>query len=288
MIFDHFRFARMLFRAFLPSVLDNGVAFECHPQNCLARFDMITKELRGFIIRDFGGLRIHRETLKATTGVELECLAGHSIIADDLDGVYTRMYHTVFHNHLQQLIRVLGLHYNGRGWAIVRELLEELIPKNHGLYAAWLSPERKTLPGKCFLRMRMSGMYRFVKHSITSTHSITDTALTAYARSLLKPHSLPWCGNRSVLHVELISVDVMKGYDYKDVFHFLEQNCLSYASFVSLGAPIVIDHYVNLNSQICMNVAMIPRKFYKALVVRLHQEIHEYGVYIRVFQTWPT
>jgi hypothetical protein len=72
------------------------------------------------------------------------------------------MYHTLFHNHLQQLIRVLGLHYNGHGWAIVRELLEESIPRSHGLYAAWLSSERKTLPGKCFLRMRMSGMYRFV------------------------------------------------------------------------------------------------------------------------------
>ena len=156
------RFACMLFNAFLPSVLDNGVAFECHPQNCLARFDIVTKELRGFIIRDFGGLRVHPETLKASTGVELEFQADHSIIAEDLHDVYTRMYHTVFHNHLQQLIRVLGLHYNGRGWAIVRDLLEDLIPKSHGLYSAWLLPERKTLPGKCYLRMRMSGMYRFV------------------------------------------------------------------------------------------------------------------------------
>ena len=76
------------------------------------------------------------------------------------------MYHTVFHNHPQQLIRVLGLHYNGRGWEIVRHHLNELIPKDHGLYAAWLSAERKTLPSKCFLRMRMSGMYRFVSPDI--------------------------------------------------------------------------------------------------------------------------
>lgn len=152
----------MLFDAFLPSVLHNGVAFECHPQNCLARFDIVTKELRGFIIRDFGGLRVHPETLKASTGVDLEFHTGHSIIADDLDDVYTRMYHTVFHNHLQQLIRVLGLHYNGRGWEVVREHLNDVIPKDHGLHTAWLSPERTSLPSKCFLRMRMSGMYRFV------------------------------------------------------------------------------------------------------------------------------
>jgi hypothetical protein len=75
------------------------------------------------------------------------------------------MYHTVFHNHFQQLIRVLGLHYNGRGWAIVRENLEIAIPETHPLREAWMSPERKTFPGKCFLRMRMSGMYRFVSLS---------------------------------------------------------------------------------------------------------------------------
>ncbi|KAG5642423.1 hypothetical protein DXG03_002797 [Asterophora parasitica] len=159
------KFVRMLFDAFLPSVLDNGVAFECHPQNCLARFDIVTKELKGFIIRDFGGLRVHPETLKASTGVDVEVHDGHSIIASDLDDVYTRMYHTIFHNHLQQLIRVLGLHYNGRGWEIVREHLKAVIPKEHALYTAWLSPERKSLPSKCFMRMRMSGMYRFHLHS---------------------------------------------------------------------------------------------------------------------------
>ncbi|KAG5726657.1 hypothetical protein E4T56_gene13927, partial [Termitomyces sp. T112] len=66
---------------------------------------------------------------------------------------------------LQQLIRVLGLHYNGRGWDVVREHLNAVIPKDHPLHAAWLSPERKSLPSKCFLRMRMSGMYRFHLHS---------------------------------------------------------------------------------------------------------------------------
>ena len=93
-------------------MLHNGVAFECHPQNCVARFDLHTRALKGFIIRDFGGLRVHPETLKQTTGVEIDFLAGHSVIARTLEDVYTRMYHTIIHNHFQQLIRVLGLHYN--------------------------------------------------------------------------------------------------------------------------------------------------------------------------------
>lgn len=156
----------IFFRAFLPSVIHNGVAFECHPQNCVARFDAKTKELKGFIIRDFGGIRVHPPTLKETTGVDIDFIEGHSIIAPDLDDVYTRMYHTVFHNHLQQLIRVLDLHYSGKGWALVRHHLQENIPEQHPLYAAWLSPERTTLPGKCFMRMRLSGMYRHVSHRV--------------------------------------------------------------------------------------------------------------------------
>ncbi|KAJ7220103.1 IucC family-domain-containing protein [Mycena pura] len=159
------KFVKLFFEAFLPPVLHNGVAFECHPQNCVARFDMTTKELKGFIIRDFGGLRVHRESLRASTGVELDFLEGHSIIAEDRDDVYARMYHTVMHNHLQQLIRVLGLHYNGVGWEIVRRHLREVIPREHGLYTAWLAAERKTFPGKCFMRMRFEGMYRFHLHA---------------------------------------------------------------------------------------------------------------------------
>ncbi|KAJ7595950.1 IucC family-domain-containing protein [Mycena floridula] len=158
------KFIKVFFDAFLPSVLENGVAFEAHPQNCVARFDAKTKELKGFVIRDFGGIRVHRESLLASTGVALDFVEGHSIIAPDLDDVYARMYHTIIHNHFQQLIRVLGLHYNGKGWEIVRKHFKAQVPADHTLYTAWLSPERKTFPGKCFMRMRMQGMYRFHLH----------------------------------------------------------------------------------------------------------------------------
>lgn len=167
-------FISVFLKAFLPSVLHNGVAFEAHPQNCVARFDLKTKKILGFIIRDFGGIRVHPETLFASTGVELDVVSGHSIIAPDLDDVYMRLYHTIIHNHLQQLIRVLGLHYNGRGWEIVRRNLMENIPRDHSLYDAWLSPERKTFPGKCFLRMAITKMYRFVSLSWDLLTTLTE------------------------------------------------------------------------------------------------------------------
>jgi Ferric iron reductase FhuF-like transporter len=153
-----YSFARLFFAAFLPPMLEDGVAFEAHPQNTVARFSLAAPhELRGFVIRDFGGLRVHPPTLLASTGVTLSIHPGHSIATDTLDDVYTRMYHTMFHNHLQQLVRVLGLHYNGKGWEVIRVRLRESIPPGHALERAWLGEEVRTIPGKCFVRMRMVG-----------------------------------------------------------------------------------------------------------------------------------
>jgi hypothetical protein len=57
------RFVDIILKAFLPPVITNGVIFEIHPQNTLARFDIQTRELKGFVIRDFCGVRIHPSTL---------------------------------------------------------------------------------------------------------------------------------------------------------------------------------------------------------------------------------
>jgi len=143
-------------------MLQDGVAFEAHPQNTVARFSLQPPhEIRGFVIRDFGGLRVHPPTLLASTGVALDVHRGHSIVAETLDDVYVRMYHTVIHNHLQQLVRVLGLHYNGKGWSVIRSRLREAIPRGHVLQKFWLG-EAKTVAGKCFMRMRMINAYRHV------------------------------------------------------------------------------------------------------------------------------
>ncbi|KAI0058644.1 hypothetical protein BV25DRAFT_1964653 [Artomyces pyxidatus] len=154
-------FTRVFFLAFLPPMLHNGVAFEAHPQNTVARFALEPPHaLLGFVVRDFGGLRVHPPTLLASTGVALEVAPGHSIVADTLDDVYKRMYHTMFYNHLQQLVRVLGLHYSGRGWEVVRAQLRRVLPAGHALERVWLGEDAKTFPGKCFMRMRMVGAYR--------------------------------------------------------------------------------------------------------------------------------
>jgi len=158
-------FIRIFLAAFLPPMLMNGVGFEAHPQNTVARFSRESPpRLLGFIIRDFGGLRVHEPTLLASTGVKLDAAPEHSIRAVSLDDVYTRMYHTVVHNHFQQLLRVLDVHHSGKGWGVVRQCLRDAIPVGHSLAQTWLGENARTVPGKCFMRMRMAGAYRFHLH----------------------------------------------------------------------------------------------------------------------------
>ncbi|KAK1219366.1 hypothetical protein PQX77_017890 [Marasmius sp. AFHP31] len=154
------RYIRIACEALVPPLLHNGVAFEAHAQNLLARFDTSSGELLGFVIRDLGGLRVHPETLRASTGVNFEFLPGHCVVTKTVEDAYPKLYHTLIHNHLQRLIRLLGMHDNGIGWQMLRKHLAAVIPPSHGLYTTFLGPRNDFLPGKCLMRMKLQGVYR--------------------------------------------------------------------------------------------------------------------------------
>ncbi|KAI7906507.1 IucC family-domain-containing protein [Cokeromyces recurvatus] len=152
------RYIDLALRAFLPPCLENGVAFEAHGQNTLARFDRKTGQLKGFVIRDFGGIKVHNETLKKSTGCEIDVLPDSCVEAHTIDEVFKLLYHTLFHCQFQRLIRVLGLHYNGIGWEMVRKRMSELIPKDHIMWPMFMESEK--VPGKCLVRMKIDELYR--------------------------------------------------------------------------------------------------------------------------------
>ncbi|KAF9028919.1 hypothetical protein BDZ89DRAFT_1112859 [Hymenopellis radicata] len=110
-----------------------------------------------FFLRDFGGLKIHAASLPES--IFDYANPQHSIFAKDIEDVWTRMYHTLVHNHVQQLARVMELHYSAEAYRILRALLVERLPGDH----SWLT--RPTQPGKCFLRMRLAEMDRFHLHA---------------------------------------------------------------------------------------------------------------------------
>ncbi|KAJ1807695.1 hypothetical protein LPJ75_004746, partial [Coemansia sp. RSA 2598] len=146
-----------LFDAFLPPIMNHGFAFESHPQNSLLRIDAKTGAIRGFIVRDFGGIKVHRKTFTRSTGATIDMLPDSCTDAKCLYEVYDLAYHTLIQCQLHRLVRALDLHYSGKGWAIVRRSFEERVPRTHSLYAAWYQGQFDL---KCFVKMKLDGLYR--------------------------------------------------------------------------------------------------------------------------------
>ncbi|KAJ1725293.1 hypothetical protein LPJ53_000520 [Coemansia erecta] len=146
-----------LFDAFLPPIVNHGFAFESHPQNSLLRIDAATGEIKGFIVRDFGGVKVHRETFARSTGKTIDMLPDSCTDAAVMYEVYDLAYHTLVQCQLHRLVRALDLHYYGSGWAVVRESFENRVPETHPLRLAWY---QATFDLKCFITMKLDGLYR--------------------------------------------------------------------------------------------------------------------------------
>ncbi|CAI2165170.1 487_t:CDS:2 [Funneliformis geosporum] len=152
------RYVHILFKAFLPAVLVNGFSFESHLQNVLARFDSKSGQLVGFVVRDYGGIKHHQDTLFASIGERANVLKDNVTEAKDLIEVYDLLYHTLILCHVHRFVRALHLHYNGIGWDIVRKHFKQIVPKDHLLYKTFL--EQDKINNKCFIRMKCDGLYR--------------------------------------------------------------------------------------------------------------------------------
>jgi siderophore synthetase component len=75
----------------------HGVALELHLQNTLVVHQR--GHLCGFIVRDLGGIRLHRDRLRAA-GHSLTLAPGSFLATDDVAEVQTKLAHTLFHAHL--------------------------------------------------------------------------------------------------------------------------------------------------------------------------------------------
>lgn len=78
----------------------HGVALEAHLQNTLL---VATDRPRGFVVRDLGGVRVHRPRL-AAAGHALELAPGSFTITDDLAEARGKLMHTLVHAHLAALL----------------------------------------------------------------------------------------------------------------------------------------------------------------------------------------
>ncbi|KAI7781602.1 hypothetical protein LA080_014500 [Diaporthe eres] len=154
-----------LLRLVIPPALESGVALEAHGQNMLVRVNRSTKEVTGFVVRDFGGIKIHMPTLRERGYTLYSALPDSFVTTEVREEAWDILHHTLFNNNINHLIQSLGLHRNG-GWAIVREELNMVInestvgPRKELL--EYLSKDQVHL--KCFLKMKLEGLYRDYLH----------------------------------------------------------------------------------------------------------------------------
>lgn len=150
----------------------------------------------GFAYRDFGGLKLHTPTL-AKHGHEVKSSPpGSLILTNNMRELYENCHHTIFQSHLNQLIQALHLRKR-RAWGIVREeVAKELDPERNeparGLYEFLM---QDTVPLKCFLKMKMEGLYRDV-------HLAEDRCLLFLIADSSLVYS-PRCAERDFTMIEL-------------------------------------------------------------------------------------
>ncbi|KAJ0415704.1 ferric iron reductase FhuF-like transporter-domain-containing protein [Aspergillus carlsbadensis] len=160
-------YVSILLNLTLPPLSHHGIGLEAHGQNICVRICRTTRTIKGFAVRDLGGIRLHMPTLR-NLGYDLHTIPpGAATMTDDLHDVWSKVHHSLFQNHIAHLVVALGIEDDG-GWGVVREEVRRvLVPGGvggkacgvhaEGLYAFLMAG---TMPFKCFLRMRMEGKYR--------------------------------------------------------------------------------------------------------------------------------
>jgi len=147
-------YVRVFLDTFVPPLRDHGVAFEAHGQNVLVRVDAATGSVKGFAVRDFGGVKIHQATFAATSPDRkpIELFPGSTITADTLYEANAKLFHTGVQHHLHYLVRSLGLHFDGSGWEIVRHHARRVLLGKGEMFSWWMEP---TVEFKRLLTMRL-------------------------------------------------------------------------------------------------------------------------------------
>ncbi|CAG7916597.1 unnamed protein product [Penicillium olsonii] len=160
-------YVTVLFKLVLLPLVEFSIGLEAHGQNLVARVCRNTGQIKGFAVRDFGGVRMHVPTLRKH-GVSYDSLPpGAATLTDNLDNVWSKVHHSLLQNHVGLLLEALELERHG-GWRITLEVLSAVLGSELGSSGSALLEyfTKNTMPFKCFLRMRMESKYRDVSSEV--------------------------------------------------------------------------------------------------------------------------
>ncbi|MGH8794183.1 MAG: IucA/IucC family protein [Stackebrandtia sp.] len=128
-----------------------GVGLEAHLQNCVPTF--VDGRPRRMIVRDLGGLRLHRPRMRAA-GLRPGLHPKSVVDTDDVDVMRAKVAYTVFQNHFAAVaaeLRRLDAMSPRRAWRIAADAVAEAdVPAaDRAFYTA------ATVPHKALLTMRL-------------------------------------------------------------------------------------------------------------------------------------
>lgn len=111
----------------LELVLQYGIALEGHMQNSI----IATKdgEVTRILVRDLGGVRIHKE--KLAKWINLDSMQEAALFTDDMNEVYNKFIHSVLQNHFGDLLftiaRTIDDIQEKELWRIVTNVVEDFM-----------------------------------------------------------------------------------------------------------------------------------------------------------------
>ncbi|KAI8867971.1 hypothetical protein GQ42DRAFT_171263 [Ramicandelaber brevisporus] len=115
-----------------------SMALRLKRTNTMVRINPDTKEITGFIMRDYIAIKFHRDTLVKSTQdllgrpVHIEKFQSSIIEAQNIERVYSKAYHTIIHCYLASMIRALGLYRSHNlaadrlGWRIESSVAHDM------------------------------------------------------------------------------------------------------------------------------------------------------------------
>jgi siderophore synthetase component len=113
--------------------------------------------VKGFVYRDFGGILMHRSTLR-DQGFDVNWMHPNGrILTDDLEFIWQQTHHTVIQCHIGNMLHALDLEKLG-GWGMVREELTKAVScldSNEERNELLDYMTKEYMDTKCFLEMRI-------------------------------------------------------------------------------------------------------------------------------------
>ena len=162
-------YAEAFLRPLLTLYLRYGIGLEAHQQNTLALYSR-AGGLRGFVFRDFGGIRIHEPSLRRA-GLRLEVHPDRLTVVDDRSSVRSKLISRALLRHIGFIISRVCQHLRTSErpyWSTVADVVRTLLEELRGDVAAatWRRERAALLDDDWSLKANLRMRFEDLSHDV--------------------------------------------------------------------------------------------------------------------------